>query len=63
MKVHFHVPGHGTTAEQKQIIRLAYVEELSQSEIAKKLSIPLGTVKSRTRLAFRAIRQELETVL
>lgn len=49
--------------EQKQVILLAYVEELSQSEISKKLKIPLGTVKSRTRLAFKTIRQELEAVL
>lgn len=49
--------------EQKQVILLAYVEELSQSEIAKKLKIPLGTVKSRTRLAFQSIRKELEEVL
>ena len=49
--------------EQKQVIELAYVEEMSQSEIAKKLKIPLGTVKSRTRLAFQTIRQELEEML
>ncbi len=50
-------------AEQRQVVHLSYVEELSQSEIAQKLGIPLGTVKSRTRLAFRAIRKELEAVL
>ena len=53
----------GLPDDQKLVIKLAYVEELSQSEIAKKLKIPLGTVKSRTRLAFKSIRQELEETL
>ena len=49
--------------EQKQIIELSYVEELSQSEIARKLGIPLGTVKSRTRLAYSTIRRKLEALI
>ena len=49
--------------EQKQVIELAYVEELSQTQIANKLGIPLGTVKSRTRLAFGSIREKLEDLL
>ena len=38
--------------EQLQIVVLSFVEGLSQKEIAQKLEIPLGTVKSRMRLAF-----------
>lgn len=49
--------------DQKTVIKMAFVDDLSQSEIAKQLNIPLGTVKSRTRLAFRRIRQELEDAL
>ena len=49
--------------EQKQIIEMAYVEELSQTQIAQKLGIPLGTVKSRTRLAFGTIRRKLEALI
>lgn len=45
--------------EQFQILRLCYVEGLSQSEISRRLDLPLGTVKSRVRLAFARIRQEV----
>jgi RNA polymerase sigma-70 factor, ECF subfamily len=45
---------------QREIIILAYVDGLSQSEIAEKLSLPLGTVKSRMRLAYQKVRAALE---
>jgi RNA polymerase sigma-70 factor (ECF subfamily) len=38
--------------EQRQVIQLCLVDGLSQREIAAKLDLPLGTVKSRMRLAF-----------
>jgi RNA polymerase sigma-70 factor, ECF subfamily len=47
-------------ANQREIIILAYVDGLSQSEIAAKLSLPLGTVKSRMRLAYQKVRTALE---
>lgn len=47
-------------AEQQTIIRLSYFTEQSQSEIAEALGIPLGTVKSRTRLAMNRLRALLE---
>lgn len=50
----------GLSAEQQEIIRLAYYSEKSQSEIAEELGIPLGTVKSRTRLAMNRLRGLLE---
>jgi RNA polymerase sigma-70 factor, ECF subfamily len=37
--------------EQSAIIELAYFGGMTQSEIAQKLSIPIGTIKSRTRQA------------
>lgn len=46
--------------EQRQIIEMAYIEDISQSEIAKKLSLPLGTVKSRMRLAYGKLKEQLE---
>ncbi|WP_290546132.1 sigma-70 family RNA polymerase sigma factor [Aestuariivirga sp.] len=49
--------------EQRQILVLSFVEELPQSEIASKLAIPLGTVKSRMRLAYGHLRRILETGL
>jgi RNA polymerase sigma-70 factor, ECF subfamily len=48
--------------EQRQLLILSYVEDLPQSEIAKRLQIPLGTVKSRMRLAYRRMKKLLETV-
>ncbi|HEV7249516.1 MAG TPA: sigma-70 family RNA polymerase sigma factor [Shinella sp.] len=48
------------SAEQQTIIRLSYFSEKSQTEIAGELGIPLGTVKSRTRLAMNRLRALLE---
>src|SRR5262245_51855312 len=47
-------------AEQKEVVALAYLEGLSHSEIAERLGMPLGTVKSRMRIAYQKIRQTLE---
>lgn len=46
--------------DQRKIIVMAYIEDLSQSDIADRLSIPLGTVKSRMRLAYGKLRSTLE---
>jgi len=46
--------------EQRQVIELAYIQDLPQSEIAGKLKLPLGTVKSRMRLAYMKLKTELE---
>ncbi len=45
--------------EQQQILRMAYYDGLSQSEIAKQLEIPLGTVKARARRGLLKLRQAL----
>ncbi len=47
--------------EQRQVLLLSFVEDMPQSEIAQKLAIPLGTVKSRMRLAYGHLRRILET--
>lgn len=44
---------------QQEILKLAYYEGLSQSEIAKRLEIPLGTVKARARRGLLQLRQTL----
>ncbi|MFN0263621.1 sigma-70 family RNA polymerase sigma factor [Tepidamorphus sp. 3E244] len=48
--------------EQKQIMEMAFVEDMPQSEIAEKLTLPLGTVKSRMRLAYSKLRSKLEVL-
>lgn len=44
---------------QQEVIVLSYYGGLSQSEIAEKLGYPLGTVKTRARLAMQKLREEL----
>jgi RNA polymerase sigma-70 factor (ECF subfamily) len=46
-------------AEQRQVMELAYFGGLSQSEIAERLALPLGTVKTRARLALEKLRDRL----
>ncbi len=48
--------------EQKEVLHLAFFEDTPHSEIARKLDIPLGTVKSRIRLAVQRIRSEIGEV-
>ena len=46
--------------QQRQIIELAFVQDLPHQQIAQKLDVPLGTVKSRMRLAYAKLRVVLE---
>lgn len=50
----------GLPEEQLVLVRLAFFESLSHSEIAERTGLPLGTVKSRIRLAFTRLRRALE---
>jgi RNA polymerase sigma-70 factor, ECF subfamily len=49
-------------AEQRQVLELAYFLGLSQTEIADRTGQPLGTVKTRTRLAAQKLRESLSVL-
>jgi RNA polymerase sigma-70 factor, ECF subfamily len=46
-------------AEQREVVSLAFWSGLSQSEIAARTSVPLGTVKTRVRLGMAKLRERL----
>lgn len=46
--------------DQLEVVSLSYIEGLSHSEIAERLGLPLGTVKSRMRLAYHKVRESVE---
>ena len=50
---------HTLRAEQREIVLLAYFGGLTHSEISRHLGQPLGTVKTRMRLALRKLREVL----
>ena len=45
--------------EQRRVLELMYFAGMSQSQIAERLRLPLGTVKSRTLLGMRRLRAAL----
>ena len=45
--------------KQKELIERAYFGDLSHSEIAAETGLPLGTIKSRIRLALERLRHEM----
>jgi RNA polymerase sigma-70 factor (ECF subfamily) len=47
-------------ADQREVVTLAFIDGLSQTEIAGRLALPLGTVKSRLRLAYQKVRDALK---
>jgi RNA polymerase sigma factor (sigma-70 family) len=46
-------------AEQRELLTLLYLDGLTQREVADRLQVPLGTVKSRTHAAMRSLRRAL----
>ena len=63
---HVHESVHRALAalpeEQRAAIQLAYFQGLTHSEIAEHLGIPMGTVKTRLRLAFDKLRATLAPI-
>lgn len=45
---------------QMEVIRKVYLEDKPQQEVAEELNIPLGTVKSRIRLAVQKLQEKIE---
>ncbi|PKU22281.1 RNA polymerase subunit sigma [Telmatospirillum siberiense] len=54
-----HAVMAGLPAEQTEVVKLSFYEDTPHAEIAARLKIPLGTVKSRLRLAMKRFRSEL----
>lgn len=50
---------HCLTEAQQYVLSLAYYDGLTESEIAKKLNIPLLTVKSKIRVALNSVKENL----
>ncbi|MEK9708483.1 MAG: sigma-70 family RNA polymerase sigma factor [Alphaproteobacteria bacterium] len=46
--------------EQREVVRMSFFDDKTHTEISEILDIPLGTVKSRIRLAFARIRTSLD---
>lgn len=47
--------------EQRQVLEMAFYQGLSQSEISTQADLPLGTVKTRTLLAMKKLRNALRS--
>jgi RNA polymerase sigma-70 factor (ECF subfamily) len=48
------------SAAHREVLELAYEDDLTQEQIAERLGVPLGTVKTRTYHGLRVLWAELE---
>jgi RNA polymerase sigma-70 factor (ECF subfamily) len=46
--------------EQAEVLRVAFLDSRSHADIASRLNLPIGTVKSRIRLGLLSLRKRLE---
>jgi RNA polymerase sigma-70 factor, ECF subfamily len=51
------------SAEERQLLEHAYFLGLTQSELAERFGLPLGTVKTRMRTAMMTLRRELQPMM
>jgi RNA polymerase sigma-70 factor (ECF subfamily) len=54
---------HTLSPDQAQVVELSFFQDKAHSEISEDLGLPLGTVKSRLRLAMAKLRSQLEDLL
>jgi RNA polymerase sigma factor (sigma-70 family) len=59
MEKHVHAALDALPQDQSKMVQLAFFEGLSHSSIAARTKVPVGTVKSRLRLAFSRLRRLL----
>ncbi len=48
--------------KQRKVIELSFINDMTQDEIATALQIPIGTVKSRMRLAYQKMKDNLKEI-
>jgi RNA polymerase sigma factor (sigma-70 family) len=48
--------------EQQRLLSMLYLDGLTQREVADRLGVPLGTIKSRTHVAMGALRRALASI-
>ena len=53
----------GLPADQAQVVQMSFFQDKPHSEISEDLGLPLGTVKSRLRLAMARLRSQLGDLL
>ena len=46
--------------QQRQVVEAIYLKEMTQQELAQHMGVPLGTIKSRLRLAVAKLKSKLE---
>lgn len=51
---------YSLSSKERDVLMLSFYGNLSHGEISRKLNLPIGTVKSRIRLAFARIRSALD---
>jgi RNA polymerase sigma-70 factor (ECF subfamily) len=51
------------SVNQQKVLEMSYYDGLSQSEIAEKLNMPLGTVKTHKRKALLKLREILQDLV
>ena len=49
--------------DQRQLIEQAYFAGLTQSELAERFGLPLGTVKTRVRTGMMTLRRDLQHIM